>query len=162
MSETKNVQRRTVLKGAAWSVPVVAAAAATPFAAASTINGFSVDGNCGLLGALGAGFTVTAGSSPIPAGTQITIHSTALVSLNLISLSGQGLAQVSLLGPNDAVITLTSPIPAGGTMTIQWLLSVSVLTNTTATLTLPAGDTAGPGTKSVGTLQQTLILCSAG
>lgn len=39
MSETetvKHVARRTVLKGAAWSVPVVAAAAATPLAAAST------------------------------------------------------------------------------------------------------------------------------
>jgi hypothetical protein len=39
MSETetvKHVARRTVLKGAAWSVPVVAAAAATPLASAST------------------------------------------------------------------------------------------------------------------------------
>ncbi|WP_353114306.1 hypothetical protein [Microbacterium sp.] len=39
MSETKNaVERRTVLKGAAWSVPVIAAAAAAPFAAASVTN----------------------------------------------------------------------------------------------------------------------------
>jgi len=33
-----SVSRRTVVKGAAWSLPVIAAAAATPLAAASTTN----------------------------------------------------------------------------------------------------------------------------
>lgn len=45
MSETetaKHVARRTVLKGAAWSVPVVAAAAATPLAAASVNQNLDV------------------------------------------------------------------------------------------------------------------------
>lgn len=35
---TSNLSRRTVVKGAAWSVPVIAVAAATPMAAASTTN----------------------------------------------------------------------------------------------------------------------------
>ena len=35
MNENSGIKRRTLLKGAAWSVPVVAAAVATPFAAAS-------------------------------------------------------------------------------------------------------------------------------
>ncbi|GAA2858312.1 hypothetical protein [Microbacterium arabinogalactanolyticum] len=36
--ENTNVSRRTLVKGAAWSLPVVAVAAATPLAAASTAN----------------------------------------------------------------------------------------------------------------------------
>src|SRR5690606_23566796 len=36
--ENKGLSRRTVVKGAAWSVPVIAAAVATPFAAASVNN----------------------------------------------------------------------------------------------------------------------------
>lgn len=36
--ENTNVSRRTLVKGAAWSLPVVAVAAATPLAAASTGN----------------------------------------------------------------------------------------------------------------------------
>lgn len=35
MSET-NITRRTIVKGAAWSIPVIAAAVAAPLAAAST------------------------------------------------------------------------------------------------------------------------------
>lgn len=36
--ENTNVSRRTLVKGAAWSLPVIAVAAATPLAAASTTN----------------------------------------------------------------------------------------------------------------------------
>lgn len=36
--ENKGLSRRTVVKGAAWSVPVIAAAVATPLAAASVAN----------------------------------------------------------------------------------------------------------------------------
>nr|MBS1901056.1 hypothetical protein [Actinomycetota bacterium] len=38
MEENKSIERRKILKGAAWSVPVVAVAAATPLAAASVNN----------------------------------------------------------------------------------------------------------------------------
>ncbi|MFB7843209.1 hypothetical protein [Microbacterium sp. NPDC056052] len=56
IENNKQVARRTVLKGAAWSVPVVAAAAAMPVSAASVTNP-----GCGCLqtGALGA-FTAQA------------------------------------------------------------------------------------------------------
>ncbi|MDQ0644585.1 hypothetical protein [Microbacterium murale] len=97
--ENKGFSRRTVVKGAAWSVPVIAAAVATPLAAASvtpTWNG-TVTGNCAgdydisvLTGIVGAGlvgvvqtalgvlglepnatreFTITATTGDIPAGT---------------------------------------------------------------------------------------------
>ncbi|WP_424936250.1 MULTISPECIES: hypothetical protein [Bacteria] len=159
------VSRRTLVKGAAWSLPVIAVASAAPMAAASTpgggvVEGFSVDGSCGLLGALGPGFTVKAGTTPIPVGTTIRIHTTGLAKVDLVSLSGQGLADVTLIGSNDLGVTLTGEIPAQQQMNIAWLLSVTVLTTTTATLTLPTGYTAGQGTKSQGGLSQTLVLCT--
>mgnify|MGYP001030763765 CR=1 FL=1 len=168
----KGVERRTVLKGAAWSVPVIAVAAATPFAAAATgapeqVNGFQVDGSCGLgnLGLLGPGFTVTAGTSPIPQGTQIIIDSASVISADLIGLgANESLADVTILNGN-AIVTLSSELPATETLEIKWLLSVTLdlgTVGTTATLNLPSGYTAGSGTKSTGTLSQTLVLCNAG
>ena len=117
MSSTESgvVQRRTIVRGAAWSIPVIAVAAGMPAATASTggpVEGFRVDGTCGLLGTLGPGFTVTAGTSPIPVGTQIVLQSTSVVTVNLVSLSGQGLANVELLSSNRIGITLTQAIPA--------------------------------------------------
>src|SRR5690606_28595612 len=47
--ESKSFSRRTVVKGAAWSVPVIAAAVAMPLASASTINqnlDVTVSGSC--------------------------------------------------------------------------------------------------------------------
>ncbi|QPZ37470.1 hypothetical protein [Paramicrobacterium chengjingii] len=161
----RGLSRRTMVKGAAWSVPVIAVAAATPAAAASedtVVNGFQVAGTCGLLGTLGAGFTVAAGDTEIPAGTQITIVTDATIAnVNVVSLSGQGLANVDLLSEDTVAITLTEAIPANGQMNVQWLLSIGLLTDTTATLTLPAGYTAGTGTKPQGTLSQTAIICNA-
>lgn len=163
---SKEVGRRTVIKTAAWSVPVIAAAVATPFASASVapaaVNGLRVDGSCGLLGVLGPGFTVKAGSTPIPAGTVITIKSSGLLSVSAISLSGQGLANINLLNSNTVAITLAAPLAAGQTMIINWLLSINLFSEQTATLTLPTGYTLGTGCKPTGTLNTTLIFCNAG
>lgn len=57
--QNKGLSRRTVVKGAAWSVPVIAAAVATPLAAASApafdvAVAASCDGNYDLTGLLGA------------------------------------------------------------------------------------------------------------
>ncbi len=38
IQKNKGISRRTIVKGAAWSVPVIAAAVATPLAAASLVN----------------------------------------------------------------------------------------------------------------------------
>lgn len=57
--EETGVSRRTLVKGAAWSLPVIAVAAATPLAAASTAENFDVAvtpscvGNYDLTGLLG-------------------------------------------------------------------------------------------------------------
>ncbi|MDR6868368.1 hypothetical protein J2Y69_002984 [Microbacterium resistens] len=69
------VSRRSVVKGAAWSVPVIAAAVAVPTATASPEVipwNLQVEGSCsGLIGITsGGGFILTnTGSEPIPGGT---------------------------------------------------------------------------------------------
>lgn len=62
-------ERRTVLKGAAWSVPVVAAAVMAPLAAASTIDPVqcAADGAFTKAGKLST--TITAGNAPTNIGT---------------------------------------------------------------------------------------------
>ena len=165
MSEIKKIERRTVLKGAAWSVPVIAVAAATPLAAASTataVNGFQVNGVCGLLGAVAPGFNIAAGSSPLPVGTQITI-TTGGVNVSLIGLGAQsGLATVAVGGTGTQIITLTQALPANTTLSARWLLNVSALSTVSATLSLPTGFVAGTGTKATGGLTNAvLVTCNA-
>ena len=73
-----DMSRRTVVKGAAWSIPVVAAAVAFPGASASTGVpewNLQVTGSCaGLIGITsGGGFILSnTGGKPIPAGTVFT------------------------------------------------------------------------------------------
>jgi hypothetical protein len=72
------IKRRTVVQGAAWSVPVIAAAIATPLAAASVapvlafINGPYTVPVCGVLADVLIEAT-TDGTTPVPAGTQVTV-----------------------------------------------------------------------------------------
>ena len=76
----RHYHRRTIVKSAAWSVPVVAAAVATPLAAASPEQPWnvSVRGDCvldaGGTGHLAPGFLVRADSpsSPIPSVLPVT------------------------------------------------------------------------------------------
>jgi hypothetical protein len=154
--------RRTVIKGAAWSVPVIAAAVATPLAAASgDIGAFSVDGDCGVLGLglLATGIDVTASpTAPIPAGTTITLTGTGLANIGVISVTG-GTADVAVLSPTTRVVTLTAPLPAGSTLSLDTTINVSVLWTLTAVAALPAGFTA-TGAKTSGSTSGTLVLCT--
>lgn len=153
--------RRTIVKGAAWSVPVIAAAVATPLAAASTVDvgAFSLDGSCGTLGVLGPGFTIQAGpTAPLPAGTTITITGSGIANIGVFSISG-GTANVAVLSPTSRQITLTADLPAGATLAARTTLSISVAFTLNAAATLPAGYTA-TGAKTAGSVNSTLILCS--
>src|SRR5690606_40135099 len=75
-----NVERRTIVKGAAWSIPVIAAGVAVPGATASGQAPWnvSIDGQCvanvGGTGQLAPGFRVVAdpGTEPIPATLNVT------------------------------------------------------------------------------------------
>jgi len=154
--------RRTVVKGAAWSVPVIAAAIAAPAASASTIElgALNLSGTCGVLGVIGPGFTLTASATaPIPAGTVITISGSGVANIGVFSITG-GLASVAVLSGTSRQITVTSEIPAGSTLAMRTTLSISVAFNLSASVALPSGYTA-TGAKTAGTVSSTLILCSA-
>ncbi len=71
MRETPRIDRRAVIKGAAWSVPVVAISIASPVAAASTVGGIALTWIPGT--PRGVAFTNSTGST-IPAGT-VTVSS---------------------------------------------------------------------------------------
>ncbi|GAT72206.1 hypothetical protein MHM582_0679 [Microbacterium sp. HM58-2] len=143
------VSRRTLVKGAAWSLPVIAVAAATPLAAASTVtwNG-AVTGVCtndydisvlegivgaGLVGTVesalallgitaGAtrGFNITATQGDIPAGTQYVLTDPNA----LLTLSGlEAVVSATVAGiattAGGFILTLTNPIPQGSTVFIN-------------------------------------------
>ncbi|MEU4016767.1 hypothetical protein AB0E56_16005 [Microbacterium sp. NPDC028030] len=162
IQKNKGVSRRTIVKGAAWSVPVIAAAVATPLAAASVVEvgAFSLDGSCGTLGLLGPGFTLTAGpSTPLPVGTSITITGSGVANVGVFSVTG-GTATVNVLSGTSRQITLTSALPAGATIAFRTTLSITVAFTLNAAATLPAGY-SGTGAKSAGSVSSTLVLCSA-
>jgi hypothetical protein len=161
---TKNthVSRRTLVKGAAWSVPIIAAAVATPLAAASVVDvgAFALRGSCGVLGVLGPGFTLQAGpSTPLPVGTTVTVTGSGIANIGVFSVSG-GTADVAVLSNTSRQITLTADVPAGATIAFRTTLSISVAFQLNAVATLPTGYT-GSGAKTAGNVSSTLILCSA-
>ncbi|CAH0214083.1 hypothetical protein SRABI76_02340 [Microbacterium oxydans] len=163
VQKNTGISRRAVVKGAAWSVPVIAAAVATPLAAASgvvDVGAFSLAGSCGVLGVLGPGFTITAGATqPLPTGTTITITGSGVANIGVFSITG-GTANVNVLSATSRQITLTAPLAAGATLAVRTTLSISVAFTLNAAATLPTGF-SGTGAKTSGSVNSTLILCSA-
>ncbi|MDF2560125.1 MAG: hypothetical protein K0R99_1571 [Microbacterium sp.] len=161
---TKNthVSRRTLVKGAAWSVPIIAAAVATPLAAASVVDvgAFALRGTCGVLGLLGPGFTLQAGpTAPLPVGTTVTVTGSGIANIGEFAASG-GTANVAILSDTSRQITLTSELPAGATIAFRTNLSITVAFQLTAVATLPASY-SGSGAKTAGNVSSSLVLCSA-
>lgn len=162
MEPKKLLERRTVVKTAAWSVPAIALAVAAPAYAASgntDIGAFALRGTCGVLGVLGPGFTLEAGSGAIPAGTTIVVSGSGVADIGVFSVTG-GTATVQVLSGTSRSITLTSEVPAGATIAFRTTLSISVAFGLNAVATLPAGY-IGTGSKTAGNVSSTLILCSA-
>jgi hypothetical protein len=154
--------RRALMKGIAWSAPVLITATLAPATAASTptdVGNFSVDGDCGVLGLLGPGFEITAGDEPLPTGTVITVTGTGVANIGVFSLTG-GTARVDVLSPGSRQIVLTAPLPAGATLEARTTLSITVAFGLTATATLPDNFNAGPSAKPTGNVSSTLVLCS--
>lgn len=138
--ENTNVSRRTLVKGAAWSLPVVAVAAATPLAAASTAGtdlvpslGGPITLNLGILASVNVVNTLTitnAGTVATPATgtTASVVYDPALLTLNIVG------ANVQVLGtPGNYTLNLPSIAPGGalpinlGT-TLNTLLTINALT----------------------------------
>ncbi|GAB3630725.1 hypothetical protein GCM10027421_00780 [Microbacterium shaanxiense] len=145
--QTKGISRRTVVKGAAWSVPVIAAAVATPLASASTALDLTIVGNCsgsfnasGLAGnivqqlatVLGLqpatrNFTVTAGATAVPAGTVLTLDNSGVLNVGLIGVTGAldvSALDIISLGGGVTQITLQQELPAGQSFVLDLLPAV--------------------------------------
>lgn len=149
----QGVSRRTLVKGAAWSLPVIAVAAATPLASASVAWNATVTADCSgdydisvLTGIVGAGlvgvvqtalgvlglepnatreFTVTATTGDIPAGTQylLTDPNALLTVEGLEDVIGAGVAGV-ISTAEGFILTLANPIPQGSSFTVDVYRSV--------------------------------------
>jgi len=155
------ISRRTIATAAAWSVPAIALAVATPAAAASTIDvgAYSLNGSCGILGVVGPGFTLKAGTTALPVGTTIVITGSGVANVGVFSVTG-GAASVAVLSGTSRSIVLTAPLAAGATISLRTTLSISVAFTLNAAATIPTGF-VGTGAKTAGSVSATLILCSA-
>lgn len=181
--------RRTLVKGAAWSLPVIAVAAATPLASASTVtwnatvtsfcsNDYDISVLTGIVGAglvgtvetalgllgitAGAtrGFTVTATTGDIPAGTQylLTDPNGLLTISGLESVIGAGVAGVVASGA-DYLITLTNPITNGNSFTVNVydaIINVGALSSFSLTQ-VQADANAGDNSATTGSLAAVAI-----
>ena len=162
IAEPKNsVDRRTLMRGAAWALPVVALAVATPAAAASDIDlgAYSLVGTCGILGVQGPGFTLTAGPGGIPVGTTIIVVGSGVANIGVFSTTG-GTASTAVLSGTSRQITITGALAAGATMAFRTTLSITVPWTLNATSTLPLGYVA-TGAKTSASVTSTQTLCSA-
>lgn len=173
IQKNSGFSRRTIVKGAAWSVPVIAAAVATPLAAASTALDLTIAGNCAgefraaglasnilnaLTGLLGLDpatrtITVTAGTVPVPVGTTFLLDNSGLLNVGLIGVTGAldvSALDIVNVGGGVTSITLQQQLLPGQSFTLDLLPAVvDVKVAATQTLSLST-DAANNG--SVGVL----------
>jgi hypothetical protein len=155
------IDRRVVLRGVAWSLPVIALAAATPARAASVsdVGAFALGGSCGTIGILGPGFTLTAASAPLPVGTILIITGAGVSNIGVFTVSG-GSASVVALSGTSRLITLTAELPADATMSFRTTLPVGSSFTLDAVVSLPS-EYVGTGSKSAGSVSSTTQFCIA-
>lgn len=160
------LNRRSVVKGAAWAMPVVAAATLVPLASASTVPTWNVaiTGTCsGNFKAAGLGsallnrltttlgldeavreFTIMATQGTVPTGTEFSFASGGLVNVELLTVSSSlGANALSIVSVGSgAVLTLTQDLPEGGFITIDLLSGVAdvKLAGTTSLTLSSVGD----------------------
>ena len=132
----------------------------TPVSTDVDVGAYHINGTCGILGVQGPGFLLTAGpTTPLPVGTTILVNASGIANSGVFSVTG-GTASVTVLSATSRLITLTAPLPAGQTLTMRTTLSISVAFTLNATTTLPTGY-IGTGGKPAGSVNSTLVLCSA-
>lgn len=173
------IERRKMLKGAAWSVPVIAMAIAAPAASASTAGwNVRVTRGCGLsiLGQSGlSGFTVTnTGTAEAPGPVTLTLTD----AFDTVNHFGNGIvAQANMraqawialrLFSADVITTRSSGVQLGGWSEVQyepigstdWLGNHRYKAYRTRTVTIPA---LAPGeSKNIGWLLNTNLLPGTG
>jgi hypothetical protein len=158
-SASRGLSRRA-LTAAAWTVPVVAVAVATPAAAASTddIGAFVLAGSCGNAGITGPGFTLRAGSGDVPVGTTIVIVGSRVASIGVFTATSD-IVTISSPSSTARLVTFIGPLPAGAFLGLRTTLSLTTAFVLTATLTLPDGY-VGSGAKSAASVSSDRVFCS--
>ena len=156
-----HISRRTVVRGAVWSAPVLLTVVAAPAASASvprTVTGELIIGHCGTIGLVNPTFSIYSGSG-LPVGTTFTIKRTG-ASLDLGGTSINGVSATMSGSPASVTFTTTAEMGPGQNATIS-LPAISLRPNqtVTATITFPAGY-VGTG-KDTGTISTTAVLCSS-
>lgn len=163
-----SISRRRIAQGALWLAPAILVATAIPAAAASgiSVGDFALNGACdistgGFLDPLAPGFRLTAGTSPLPAGTQIALTSASILDLGVWISSGIGIDAGALSG-STRTITLQAPLATQTAVAIRPSSFLSVGTTIVATVILPTGYAAGPNAKANASVQYTLVLGALG
>lgn len=153
-----SLSRRALAMGAAWSIPVVAAAASSPSAAASPNPAWDVSivGTCSTLsfGTDSRQFTYTAITGTVPAHTQFTLTSSGLLSATLIDLPSDNIVSLSVLGDSSVSLTLNEDLPAGSSFSVglgAGLINAEVITTFSSAL-VGADANASDNSDSFGVL----------
>lgn len=172
------VNRRTLVKTAAWSAPALSVAVASPAMAASAIAELDVEishTNCQLAGLrTPPRFDIKAVNGDIPAGTvfELSLGSGLSVGADL-DLSGVEVDFEVLVSGNTVTLVLEEAIPQGGSLQVPFLKStVQVGVNSNARLTLvslpsgyqdsaPANDTLRLSWSGITLLGVSLFSCSS-
>lgn len=157
---TKNgLERRSVIKGAAWSVPVIAVAVATPLAAASVVptGSIVVESSCSLailpfpvglpVGLTPVGFTVK-NTSSLAATVTLSMSAEAWGAADFTASNNVQSATSGALWNSQSATGGASATPAGfnqgwgsiTTVSLGPLAGYRASRTRTVTLTLPAGS----------------------
>ncbi|MFD6700743.1 MULTISPECIES: hypothetical protein [unclassified Microbacterium] len=138
---TKQVGRRTVLKGAAWSVPVVAAAAAMPLAAASNNPQCPTCLKAGVLSVVGIPLLGAWTSQAIVVGNKASILVVPAVGIDTSTCVSTGFINAFAFTMNSAVLTMGDSNPANDvtyTQILTGLAGVGTLGLVSAFTAIPA------------------------
>ena len=144
-SDSTQISRRTVAKGVAWSLPVIATAAAAPAAVASDggTGDVVISALCHKMDALGLvsvpKFTITAVGQPIGAGSTFTLAGSELLNVRLGGVSGP--IEVGLLDGSSRTIELSKDLAPGQTASFRVTGAIAVLV--LAEFTLSVGTVIG-------------------
>lgn len=162
---SKGIDRRTLVKGAAWSVPVIAAAVATPLAAASTPEQIAgrirVTGGCiPVLGVLVGGHTITNNNThpvEITITQRLVVHAATGVGTGVAMTGWQGgwtpgtpnfgastctnSGLGSLCYRREASRSWTTTIGAGSSIYVSKILPLTLLNSPESYLTVTVGGT---------------------
>ena len=158
------ISRRTVVRGAVWTAPVLLTVVAAPAASASvprTVTGEFIIGNCGPLGlgVVSPTFSIFSGSG-LPVGTTFSLAVTR-TSVNLLAgTSINGVSATKSGSGSSVAFTTTAEMGASKNATITLpTIKLALGQTITATITFPPGY-VGTG-KDSGSISTTLVLCSA-